>query len=140
MHIPLAVHELSMVQQEIVPLVSTREEHLSVSVLMATCSDGLVPSCNVVRQLTLSVHKSKDRFRAIQGITLQISALQPGCMWQHTAKAHFLYASYVRVAKNTKFLAHNSGCQKYIHSAWREDGRRTQRVGFFMHHFVLIIR
>lgn len=83
MHIPLAVHELSMVQQEIVPLVSTREEHLSVSVLMATCSDGLVPSSNVVRQLTLGVHKSKDRFRAIQGITLQMSALQQGCMWQH---------------------------------------------------------
>lgn len=84
MHIPLAVHELCVVQQEIVPLVSTREERLSVSVLVATCSDGLVPSCNVVRQLTLGVCKSKDRFRTIQGITLQMSALQQGCLWQHT--------------------------------------------------------
>lgn len=75
MHIPLTVHELGMVQQEIVPLARTSEEHLSVSVLVATCSDGLVPSHSVVRQLTWGAHKSKDRFRAIQGITLQMPAL-----------------------------------------------------------------
>lgn len=34
-------------------------EHLSVSVLMATCSDGLVPSCNVVRQLTWVLIKAR---------------------------------------------------------------------------------
>jgi len=69
-----------MVQQEIVPLASTREEHLSVSMLMATCSDGLVPSCSMVTQLTLGVHKSKDSFRAIQGKTLRMPALQQSCM------------------------------------------------------------
>lgn len=69
-----------MVQQESVPLASTREEHLSVSMLVATCSGGLVPSRNVVRQLTSGVHKSKDRFRAIQGITPRMPALQQSRM------------------------------------------------------------